>query len=158
MAGTGVMMSRAGLATEWLRWVLQIVTGALDRGDGMHFNQGFLFPNEDRPWPGNPPDAPPGPPSRPELSGWANQYPCVAMVDEITSGRLRALVVVGANPITAFPDPERTRAALATLDTLAVLDVVDSELVGLATHVLPMTGQLERADLSMLGGRRLPQR
>jgi len=152
MAGTGVMMSRAGLATEWLRWVLQIVTGALDRGDGMHFNQGFLFPNEDRPWPGNPPERPPGPPSRPELSGWANQYPCVAMVDEITSGRLRALVVVGANPITAFPDPERTRAALATLDTLAVLDVVDSELVGLATHVLPMTGQLERADLSMLEG------
>ncbi|HWW45544.1 MAG TPA: molybdopterin-dependent oxidoreductase, partial [Acidimicrobiia bacterium] len=152
MAGTGVMMSRSGLATEWLRWVLQIITGSLDRGDGMHFNQGFVFPLEERVWPGRDGARPPGPPSRPELSGWANQYPCVAMADEILSGRLRALVVAGANPLTAFPDPDRTRKALASLDTLVVLDVVHSDLVATATHALPATAQLERADLSMLEG------
>ncbi len=163
MAGTGVMMSRTGLATEWLRWVLQIVTGSLDRGDGMHFNQGFVFPLEDRPRPsaveaadtaatGGERACPPGPASRPELSGWANQYPCVALADEIQTGRLRALVVAGGNPLTAFPDPDRTRGALAGLDVLAVIDVVHHDLVSLASHTLPAASQLERADLSMLEG------
>jgi len=48
MAGTGVMMSRDGLVAEWLRWVLQIVTGSLDRPGGMRFNDGMLFPLETR--------------------------------------------------------------------------------------------------------------
>ena len=37
---------------------------------------------------------------------------------------------------TAFPQPDATRAALARLDTLAVVDVSRSELTGTATHVL----------------------
>jgi anaerobic selenocysteine-containing dehydrogenase len=41
------------------------------------------------------------------------------------------------------------RAALESLDTLVVVDVHDGELCELATHALPATGQLERADLSM---------
>jgi len=153
MAGTGVMMGKNGLVAEWLRWVVQIITGALDRPGGMHFNHGFLFPMEERSWPGaEAPTRPPGPRSRPELSGWANQYPCVAMADEIRSGQLRALLVAGGSPLTAFPDSDLTRQALASLDILAVLDVVSTDLVAMATHVLPMASQLERADLSMLEG------
>jgi anaerobic selenocysteine-containing dehydrogenase len=71
------------------------------------------------------------------------------MVDEIEAGNLRSLVVGGGNPLSAFPDRERTRAALASLDVLAVVDVAESELTELATHVLPAAGQLERADLTM---------
>ncbi len=41
------------------------------------------------------------------------------------------------------------RAALASLDVLAVVDVMDGELTALATHVLPATGQLERSDLTL---------
>jgi len=52
--------------------------------------------------------------------------------------------------LTALPDTERTRAALASLDALVVLDVVSSDLTELATHVLPVVGQLERDDISML--------
>ena len=108
---------------------------------------------EERSWPGaEAPTRPPGPRSRPELSGWANQYPCVAMADEIRSGQLRALLVAGGSPLTAFPDSDLTRQALASLDILAVLDVVSTDLVAMATHVLPMASQLERADLSMLEG------
>jgi anaerobic selenocysteine-containing dehydrogenase len=40
------------------------------------------------------------------------------------------------------------RDALRRLETLVVIDVVDSELTEVATHVLPATGQLERADVS----------
>jgi len=72
------------------------------------------------------------------------------MADEIRAGHLRALIVAGGSPLTAFPDPVGTRAALESLDTLAVLDVVTNPLTELATHVFPTTSQLERADLSML--------
>ena len=79
----------------------------------------------------------------------ASQVPAVAMVDEIEAGNLRALVVTGGNPLAAFPEPERVRAALASLEVLAVLDVSEGELTSLATHVLPVTGQLERADVKL---------
>ena len=54
------------------------------------------------------------------------------------------------NPIAAFPDSERTLAALGRLEVLVVGDVVQNEIVDFATHVWPCTGQLERADLSGL--------
>jgi anaerobic selenocysteine-containing dehydrogenase len=71
------------------------------------------------------------------------------MVDEIEAGNLRALVIGGGNPLHALPDIDRTRAAFASLDVLAVVDVADSELTALATHVLPAAGQLERADITL---------
>jgi anaerobic selenocysteine-containing dehydrogenase len=69
------------------------------------------------------------------------------MLDEIESGNLRALVVFGGNPVSAFPNTERTCRALASLDVLVVLDVVDTDTTALASHVLPCKGQLERADI-----------
>jgi anaerobic selenocysteine-containing dehydrogenase len=145
MCGTGLTMSRDGVLAEWLRWVLLAVTGSLDTAEGMRFNRGRVM----RLARNMHPVAKPGPPTRPELRSVIGQYPCVAMVDEIEAGNLRSLVVGGGNPLSAFPGKERTRAALASLDVLAVVDVVDSELTELATHVLPAAGQLERADLTL---------
>jgi anaerobic selenocysteine-containing dehydrogenase len=144
--GTGTTMSSDGILVEWLRWVLLIMTDSLDRPGGMRFNRGVvnILRLMD-------PDAPaaPGPASRPDLSRVAGQVPVAAMVDEIEAGRLRVLVVTGGNPLHAFPEPERLREALATLDALVVLDVVENDLAAIATHVLPVTAQLERADLSL---------
>lgn len=150
MCGTGVTMSRDGVVAEWLRWVLLIVTGSVDRLGGMRCNQGWLFPLDNRPWPMPARDEGPGPASRPDLARWQGQHPCAALADEIQHGPLRALLVGGGNPLTAFPDAERTRRALGALDALAVLDVRHTSLTAVATHVLPVTGQLERADVSML--------
>jgi anaerobic selenocysteine-containing dehydrogenase len=86
-------------------------------------------------------------PSRPDLAGLFGEVPCAALVDEIEAGSVRALVVVGGNPLTAFPEVERLRAALATLDVLCVVDVIETETTRIATHVLPAAGQLERADV-----------
>jgi anaerobic selenocysteine-containing dehydrogenase len=72
------------------------------------------------------------------------------LVSEIEAGNVRALVVMGGNPVTAFPDAARTRAALAALDTIAVVDVLPTETTEYATHLLPATDQLERADLTWL--------
>jgi anaerobic selenocysteine-containing dehydrogenase len=149
VAGTGVTLSRDALLTEWLRWVLLIVTGSLDREGGMWFNPGYLTRFEET----SPDCAPPegwlgvGPRSRPELPRILDQHPCVALVDEIEAGHVGALIVAGSSPLTAFPDPARLQAALRRLDVLAVIDIVRTPLSALASHVLPATGQLERADL-----------
>ena len=151
MCGTGVTMSRDGVVAEWLRWVVLILSASLDGEGGMRFNRGAInrlrrpsprAPGADRP-------SVLGAASRPELPRVLGQLPAVAIADEIEAGNLHALLVTGGNPITACPEPDRMRAALATLDVLAVVDVSENELTQLATHVLPATGQLERADLTM---------
>ena len=93
------------------------------------------------------PSATPGPRSRPEVSLWSDEFPCSTMLDEIEAGNLRALVVFGGNPVSAFPNTERTIRALASLEALVVLDVVDTDTTDIASHVLPCKGQLERADI-----------
>ena len=146
LCGTGTTMARDGILVEWLRWVLLVGTGSLDVDGGMRFRPGpFGRPAAGRPWVATPD----GPASRPDLPRVAGQLPAVAMADEIAAGNLRALVVLGGNPATAFPDPARVRVQLARLDALAVVDVARTETVGLATHVLAATGQLERADVDM---------
>jgi anaerobic selenocysteine-containing dehydrogenase len=150
ISGTGIAFGRLGVVTEWLRWALLIITGSLDRVGGMRFNAGDTVALEDLEWSGHaPPDGAmdAGPASRPDLHGWLGEYPCVALVDEIEAGNVRGLFVAGGSPLTAFPDPDRTRAALAKLSFLAVVDVVGNELTSMATHVLPVAGQLERDDL-----------
>jgi anaerobic selenocysteine-containing dehydrogenase len=122
------------------------MTNSLDVIGGMRFNEGVV--NRLAPVrPGTP--ALDGPPSRPDLVRIAGQLPVAALVDEIEAGRLKVLVVTGGNPLSAFPEPDRFRQAVALLDALVVVDVADTELCGLATHVLPATGQLERADLTL---------
>jgi anaerobic selenocysteine-containing dehydrogenase len=146
MCGTGTTMATDGIVVEWLRWVVLILSGSLDRAGGMRFQHGVTGklrpPGEVRP-------SGPGPASRPELPRVVQQVPAVALVDEIEAGNVRVLVVTGGNPISAIPEPDRMRAALASLDALVVIDVAESELVGLASHVLPATGQLERADVTL---------
>jgi anaerobic selenocysteine-containing dehydrogenase len=146
MCGTGTTMSLDGVLVEWLRWVVLALTDSLDRPGGMVFHEG-PFGRLRAPRARRTPD--PGPSSRPELPRVAGQLPAAALVDEIEQGNLRALVVTGGDPITAFPEPDRVRSALGRLDVLAVVDVVDGELCDLATHVLPATGQLERADVTL---------
>ena len=146
LCGTGTTMARDGILVEWLRWVLLVGSGSLDVDGGMRFRPGpFGRPAAGRPWK----PTPEGPASRPELPRLAGQLPAVALADEIAAGNLRALVVLGGNPATAFPDPERAREQLGRLDALAVVDVARTATVELATHVLPATGQLERADVDM---------
>jgi anaerobic selenocysteine-containing dehydrogenase len=146
--GTGVTMSRDGVIAEWLRWVILIASGSLDCATGMHFHRGLIRPPRRRA-PKATPRVVPGASSRPEVPRVLGQLPAVALADEIEQGNIRALFVTGGNPLTAFPQPARLRAALATLDVLAVVDVAESPLTDLATHVLPATGQLERADITL---------
>ena len=71
-------------------------------------------------------------------------------MSEIESGTVRALFVVGGNPLTALPDTDRTTKALRALEVLVVVDVIETDTTPLATHVWPAAGQLERADVPWL--------
>ena len=149
ITGTGTTMAADANATEWLVWALQVVTGSFEQPGGAWFQPGFLrcFDRRTlRPSAPEPIDWP-RPPSRPDLPGFFGEYPCAALLDEIESGNLRALVVIGGNPASALPDTPRVAAALASLDVLAVADVIHTDTTRHATHVLPCAGQLERADV-----------
>ncbi len=151
VAGSGVTFGKHALVAEWLRWVILILTGSLDREGGMLFNPGWLNPLEKREtWIPAPPEGrlTPGPASRPELPGVLAQMPCVAMADEIEAGTIKALIVAGGSPLSAFPNPHRLETAFRSLDTLAVLDIIATPLTAMATHVLATTGQLERPDIT----------
>jgi anaerobic selenocysteine-containing dehydrogenase len=137
--------------TEWLAWAIQIITGSLEQEGGAWFNPG-AFTQLDR-GDHRVPRAVEGsagesPPSRPDLPTRYGERPSAALADEIESGRVRALLVIGGNPITSLPDTGRLAAAFSQLEVLAAADVIESETVALATHVLPVAGQLEREDVS----------
>ncbi len=149
--GTGVTMSASANITEWLLWALHIVTGSYDRTGGMWFNPGYLKRLDTRATPSASTQDQPvlGSNARPDIPIRLGEIPCAAMADEIESGNLRALIVVGGNPPTSFPDATRIDAALRSLEVLAVADVVETDTTRIATHLLPVAGQLERPDLSL---------
>ncbi len=150
LTGTGVSMSRTANICEWLLWALHVVTDSYDQPGGMWFNPGYLLQLDTRILPTSDGTPGAGPPSRPELPRRFDEWPCAGLISEIEAGNVRTLFVVGGNPAMAFPDATRTRAALASLDTLAVVDVLPTETTALATHVLPAVGALERADVPLL--------
>jgi anaerobic selenocysteine-containing dehydrogenase len=150
LTGTGCSMAPTANVTEWMLWALHVVTGSYDRPGGMWFNPGYLMQLDTREWTPSDGTPLPGPASRPELPRRFDEYPCSALTDEIETGNIRALLVVGGNPLTALPDETRLRAAFARLEALVAVDVVETATTALATHVLPAAGQLERADVPWL--------
>jgi anaerobic selenocysteine-containing dehydrogenase len=149
LTGTGMTMTATANASMWLAWALQAITGSWERPGGMWFQPGALKSFDQRDIPATPDEVAPvrGPASRPDVPGHFDEYPSGAMLDEIASGNLRALLVLGGNPLTAFPDTQELAKAMGDLEVLAVADVVETETTALATHVLPVAGQLERADV-----------
>jgi anaerobic selenocysteine-containing dehydrogenase len=150
LTGTGTSMSASANLTEWMLWALHIVTGSYDQPGGMWFNPGYLLQLDQRQWTPSDGRALPGPASRPELPRRFDEYPCAGLVSEIESGTVRAMLVVGGNPLTALPDTERTTHALRHLELLVVVDVIETDTTPLATHLWPAAGQLERADVPWL--------
>ncbi|WP_164107975.1 hypothetical protein, partial [Serratia marcescens] len=48
----------------------------------------------------------------------------VALFEAIETGRIKALWVIGTNPLVSMPRAERIRAAIETLDLYVVSEVV----------------------------------
>src|SRR6266536_1909254 len=140
----GVQMNRESTLVSYLHRLLVFLTGSLGRS-GTHYIPTTLV------------DITAGSHGRkspvvgaPIVSGLV---PCNVIADEILTDhpkRYRAMLVEAANPAHSLADSRRMREALATLDTLVVIDVAMSETARLAHYVLPAATQFGEADLAPL--------
>ena len=147
--GTGVTMSDGANLTQWLAWVLMIITDSMNRPAGVWFHPGFVNQLDAAPLPLMTNILGPGPKSRPELNSILGEYPCAALPDEIEAGNIRALLNLGGALIRSFPDANALRPALQRLEVFATLEIVENETTALSTHVLPTKDQLERPDTTL---------
>ncbi|MBW1767105.1 MAG: molybdopterin-dependent oxidoreductase [Deltaproteobacteria bacterium] len=61
----------------------------------------------------------------------------VRMVEEAERGNLKALYIMGENPLRCLPGTERVKKALSNLDLLIVQDILSTETAQMADIVLP---------------------
>lgn len=151
VTGTGVTMSAVANVTQWLAWVLMIVTDSMNRPGGVWFHPGFAHQMETWTIPVSPPDAlfGPGPRSRPDARSFLGEWPCAVLADEIRAGNIRAVLNLGGHLVTAFPDTDDLVPALRSLEVLATIEIIANDTTALSTHVLPTKDQLERADVTL---------
>jgi len=69
----------------------------------------------------------------------------VGMITEAERGNLKALYVMGENPVRALPNSSRVADALKNLEFLAVQDILETETTRLAHAVLPGAPFSEKA-------------
>jgi len=68
----------------------------------------------------------------------------VEMMHAAHEGKMKAMVILGENPMLSDPDINHVREALSALDVLVVIDIFLSETAALADVVLPAASWAER--------------
>jgi anaerobic selenocysteine-containing dehydrogenase len=128
-AGTGVNMSPRGTLVEYLLACLQTVCGHWGREGDRVANPGVLAPQaQPRAQATEPMPLAWGFPSPLRTHGFSDTacgLPTGALPDEILTpgeGRVRALLVLGGNPVMGWPDQIKAREAMMALDLLIVVD------------------------------------
>jgi anaerobic selenocysteine-containing dehydrogenase len=149
-AESAVAYGRVGLSTQayggvaqWLVQVLNVVTGNLDRPGGALFTRPAVNPLG---------LAPRGGYARHrtrvrKLPSFGGEFPVAALAEEILTegpGRIRALVVLGGNPVLSTPNGAQLEKALGTLDFMVAVDPYLNETTRHAHVLLPPTTALER--------------
>ena len=59
------------------------------------------------------------------------------LIEAAENGRLKALYIMGENPLRSLPQPERVKAALEKIEFVVVQDILNNEIVKLADVALP---------------------
>ncbi|MEN3317824.1 MAG: hypothetical protein V7643_1225 [Mycobacterium sp.] len=150
--GTGVTMTAdKANVTQWLAWVLMILTGSMNRRGGFWFHPGFAYQLETFELPISPPGGTfgPGPRSRPGAQSFMGEWPCAALPDEIEAGNIRAVLNLGGSLLTSFPNTAVMKSALEKLEVLATTEIIANATAAASTHVLPTKDQLERSDVTI---------
>jgi anaerobic selenocysteine-containing dehydrogenase len=155
-AGTGANMSGWSNVTEYLVLCLNSVCGRYRREGERVASPGVLTTRRDfkaqvfPPYPidgfGKPLRA------RPDMPPAVCGLPTSALPDEILLGgekRIRALVTIGGNPMRAWPDQEKTRAALEALDLHVCVEPRLTDTARLADYVLAPKLPLETPGCSL---------
>lgn len=79
------------------------------------------------------------------------EMPTPVAAEEILTpgeGQVKALIVIGGNPVMSWPDQDKTLAALAELDLLVCIDIKHTATTGLADYLLPAAHAFERDGLA----------
>jgi anaerobic selenocysteine-containing dehydrogenase len=87
------------------------------------------------------------------LTQLGEEMPCNVLADEILTpgdGQIKALIVVGGNPVVAFPNQLKMVAAMEALDLLVTIDIRESATSRHADFVLAPSMCLERDDITNL--------
>ena len=149
-AESAVAYGRVGVSTQayggvgqWLIQVLNVITGNLDRPGGALFTLPAVNPLG---------LAPRGGYARNrtrvrKLPSFGGEFPVAALAEEILTdgpGRIRALVVLGGNPVLSTPNGGQLEKALRTLELLVAVDPYLNETTRHAHLLLPPTTALER--------------
>jgi len=155
-AGTGANMSGWSNITEYLVLCLNTICGRFRREGDLVVNPGVLTtrrtfkaqPMAPYPVEGS------GKPlrSRPELPPAVCGWPTSALADEILlegENEIKALITIGGNPMRAWPDPKRTRAALVSLDLHVCVEPRLTDTARLAHYVLAPKLPLETPGCSL---------
>ncbi len=146
-----------GTTASWLVDVLNLVTGNLDIVGGAMFPLPVAASPTTRGTPGVGKGFRTGRGSTrvrsfPEALG---EYPAALMAEEIDTpgaGQIRAMVVVGGNPILSTPNSEQLDASFASLDFMVSVDIYLNETSRHADVILPAPSHLYRShyDLALL--------
>jgi anaerobic selenocysteine-containing dehydrogenase len=157
VAGTGPNMGTAqGTLFEYLLLVLDTVCGHYLRAGEPVRNPGTLIPTVSAKAQAAPPFPAYGFGAPMRFRGLANTLagpPTALLPEEILTpgeGRIRALFVLGGNPVAAFPDQLLTIEAMKALDLLVTLDVEMSQTARLAHYVVAPKMALEVAATTQL--------
>ncbi|RUP01845.1 MAG: formate dehydrogenase [Mycobacterium sp.] len=146
---TGVSLHLTGTVGEWLGQVLNVITGRMDRPGGRRFEPGYLDairlasaikPSDHRS----------RLTGRPMVAGVHALSELPAQITTPGPGQIRALLINAGNPVISGPDGSALDDALAQLDLLVVIDMVQRESHRHAHWLLPAVHWLERDDLLAL--------
>ena len=143
----GVSTQEFGGVCQWLIYVLNIVTGNLDRPGGAM----FTLPAFD---PVSAPKslAPRGTFARRysrvrKLPEFAGEFPVATLAEEILTegeGQVKALVTYAGNPVLSTPNGRELDRALESLEFMVSIDLYINETTSHANIILPPTSPLER--------------
>jgi len=87
------------------------------------------------------------------MMGPVTEMPTNLLSDEILTpgeGKVRALIVVGGNPLLAFPNQEKAMQAMQDLDLLICIDAYMSATAQVADYIFAPKLTLERDDVTLL--------
>jgi anaerobic selenocysteine-containing dehydrogenase len=154
-AGTGPNMAPHGNVTEYLLLALITVCGRWLRAGERVPNPGALLPQFPAKAQANPPWPSHGYGERLRVRGFTDAacgLPTAALAEEILldgPGQVKALFVLGGNPMLAWPDQKKTHAAMKRLELLVTLDIKLSATARLAHYVVAPKIGYEVAGLSL---------
>ena len=147
----GVQTSRNSTLTEWAIQTLNAITGNIDRPGGVYFNPGAIdVPELIKKFTKRKNPAPSRIGGYPQIFGGP---PAPVFADDVLSddpGRIRALVVVGGNPVITFPNTPKVEQALERLDLLVSIDLYLSDTGTFADYNLPAATMYEKGALHFL--------